>query len=124
MVAVSLRLDLRIEEVLLEGDALSVIKKMNSCNEDGSVIGAYIYDAKLKAKGSKRYLFRHVPKDANKVVHIIAREDLRRGGITYLRGCVSDFARDAVENDRSMKAGLRNNNGFWGCGRLPKTVVT
>ncbi|MBA0796106.1 hypothetical protein Gohar_006904 [Gossypium harknessii] len=87
---------------------------MNSCNEDGSVIGAYIYDAKLKAKGSKRYLFRHVPKDANKVAHIIAREDLR-GGITYLRGCVLDFARDAVENDRrdrQLEEGGRNGGSL------------
>ncbi|MBA0679925.1 hypothetical protein Goari_011666, partial [Gossypium aridum] len=137
MVAVSLRLDLRIEEVLLEGDALSGIKKMNSCNEDGSVIGAYIYDAKLKSKGSKRYLFRHVPKDANKDVCLTSRGtrwrmigetgSWRKG--EEMVGSFSDVIALGVEVmflkkgfGRSMKAGGRNNNGFWGSGRLPKTA--
>ncbi|MBA0770338.1 hypothetical protein Gotri_018989, partial [Gossypium trilobum] len=40
------------------------------------------------------------PVDANRVAHILTRKGLRRGGSTYLEGCVSDFVRDAVDNDR------------------------
>ncbi|MBA0849922.1 hypothetical protein Goshw_022779 [Gossypium schwendimanii] len=86
--------------VMEEGDALSVIKKMRSCNEDGPVIGAYIYDAKKKVEGFTRCSFRHVPRDANRVAHILSREGLMRGGSTYLEGCVLDIARDAMDNDR------------------------
>lgn len=41
---------LGIREVLVEGDALSMTKRMWSCNENGSVIGAYIHDAKKKSR--------------------------------------------------------------------------
>ncbi|MBA0730777.1 hypothetical protein Golax_022772 [Gossypium laxum] len=99
--AVSLGIYLGIREALVEGDALSVIKKMRSYNVDGSVIAAYIHDAKKKkAEGFTRCSLRHVHRHANRVANMLAREGLRRGGSTYLEGCVSDFVRDEMENDR------------------------
>ncbi|MBA0653759.1 hypothetical protein Goklo_020895, partial [Gossypium klotzschianum] len=52
------------------------------------------------------------PVDANRVAHILTRKGLRRGGSTYLEGCVSDFVRDAVDNDRHNRhVGEGGRNG-------------
>ncbi|MBA0553988.1 hypothetical protein Golob_013123 [Gossypium lobatum] len=79
--AVNLGRDLGFQEVLIEGEALSVIKKMQAYDKDGSLIGAYIYD------------------DANRVVDILAKRGLKLGESTYLVGLMPFFAKDTAEND-------------------------
>lgn len=49
--------DLGFQEVLIEGEALSVIKKMQAYDKDGSLIGAYIYDGKHKVVGFIKFDF-------------------------------------------------------------------
>ncbi|KAG8481358.1 hypothetical protein CXB51_026131 [Gossypium anomalum] len=48
---VNLERDLGFREVLIKRDALSVIKKMQACDIDGSLIRAYTHDAKHKLTG-------------------------------------------------------------------------
>ncbi|MBA0599707.1 hypothetical protein Gorai_005914, partial [Gossypium raimondii] len=59
IVAVNLGRDPGFREVLIEGDTLSVITKMQACDIDDSLIKAYIHDAKHKPGGSNRCDFHH-----------------------------------------------------------------
>ncbi|KAK5817881.1 hypothetical protein PVK06_022810 [Gossypium arboreum] len=103
---------LGFREVILESNALSMIKKMRSCINDGSDIGAYIYDAKIKVEMFSRCSYRHVSRYANTVAHIVAKEGLRRGGSAYLVGNVPDFVRAMVEMDRHGRhGGVGRRNG-------------
>ncbi|MBA0869788.1 hypothetical protein Goshw_003271 [Gossypium schwendimanii] len=75
----NLERNLGFQEVLIEGDALSLIKKIQACDIDDSLIRAYIHDAKHKPGGFDRCDFHHIQRDANRVTDILAKEGLKRG---------------------------------------------
>ncbi|MBA0812754.1 hypothetical protein Gohar_026693, partial [Gossypium harknessii] len=100
---VNLERDLGFQEVLIEGDALSMIKKMQACDIDDSLVRAYIYDGKHKPGGSNRCDFHHIQRNANRVTDILAKEGLKRGKSTYLVGFVPLFAKHTAENDRCRR---------------------
>lgn len=91
--------DLGFQEVLIEGVALSVIKKMQACDKVSSLIGAYIHDDKHKVAGFIKCDLFHIQRDENGVVDILAKEGLKLGESTYLVGQMPFFAKDAAEND-------------------------
>ncbi|KAH1090585.1 hypothetical protein J1N35_017842 [Gossypium stocksii] len=86
--AVRLGLDLGLQEVVIEGDALTMVKKLQKNRRDESIISAYIEDSKSMCLNFRKC-----------VAHLVATERLRREWNTYLLRGVSNFAVDAVEND-------------------------
>ncbi|MBA0876248.1 hypothetical protein Goshw_028258 [Gossypium schwendimanii] len=84
----------------IEGDALSVIKNIQSEEDDRSEIRAYILDA----KGLKNYFiscrFIHAWRQMNKVAHLLAKEGLGMEEDTYLRNDLPRSVARAVEENR------------------------
>ncbi|MBA0761589.1 hypothetical protein Gotri_024215 [Gossypium trilobum] len=82
-----------------------------------SYIGIVIRNGRGQVVGSRAIVNCHIPTGMqNKVAHILAKKGLMRGGSTYLGGCVSDFVRDAVENNWSgmqMEEGGLRGSGLW-----------
>ncbi|KAK8545753.1 hypothetical protein V6N12_026575 [Hibiscus sabdariffa] len=72
--AVLLAMDVGLSNVIIEGDSLTVIKKINAGSHDRSVIAPIIVDIKELAKNFSAISFRFVRREANKVVHALARE--------------------------------------------------
>ncbi|MBA0561554.1 hypothetical protein Golob_018370 [Gossypium lobatum] len=75
-----------------EGTGIPVLaKKLHAQNEDGSVISAYVTDAKSLSEICDTCIFKHVLRKEN---------GLARGETTYLVERVPLFAASAVEKDR------------------------
>ncbi|KAK8976633.1 hypothetical protein V6N11_057233 [Hibiscus sabdariffa] len=72
--AVQLAKDVGFSNVIIEGDSLTVIKKINAGSHDRSVIAPIIADIKELAKNFGAISFRFVRREANKAVHVLARE--------------------------------------------------
>lgn len=64
--------DLGLHSVILEGDAKSVIRKINGHEEDYSVISAFTCDAKEIANSFQFCKFQWVDRTANQVAHVLA----------------------------------------------------
>ncbi|MFQ6626356.1 hypothetical protein Gotur_005681 [Gossypium turneri] len=92
--AMNLGRDLGFQEVLIEGEALSMIRKMQAYDKDGSLIGAYIYD------------------------DILAKGGLKLGESTYLVGLMPFFAKDTAENNLCRRC-LRDTKGHSDVHLLP-----
>ncbi|KAK5839801.1 hypothetical protein PVK06_008641 [Gossypium arboreum] len=90
--AVHLGQALGFPDVIVEGDALTVIHKGQSPLFDSSILGANIQDIKWWAGLFRRCEFRHVPRKGYIVANLLAKEGLRTGTGSYLSGRVSDFA--------------------------------
>ncbi|MBA0662403.1 hypothetical protein Goklo_006533, partial [Gossypium klotzschianum] len=73
-------------EVVIEGDTLSVIEKVQSKEEDRSLISPYINDIKFLSKRFGRCYFKKTSRNDNGVVHGVANEGLKRNESTYLGG--------------------------------------
>ncbi|MBA0729128.1 hypothetical protein Golax_025802, partial [Gossypium laxum] len=80
------RLELGFRQVVIEGDTLSVIKKVQSKEEDRSVISPYIDDIKFLNKRFGRCCFKKTSRNGNGVAHGVAKEGLKRNESTYLGG--------------------------------------
>ncbi|KAK5787365.1 hypothetical protein PVK06_042019 [Gossypium arboreum] len=76
--------------MVIEGDAQSIIRKLQIEQDDRSVISAYIKDSKELSK-----------KKANGLAHIPVTKGIRRGEDTYLEGRVPDFVVAEAEHDRN-----------------------
>ncbi|MBA0626374.1 hypothetical protein Godav_004052 [Gossypium davidsonii] len=84
----------------IEGDALSVIKKIQSEEDDRSEIRAYILDAKRLKSYFISCRFRHAWRQMNKVAHLLAKEGLGMEEDTYLRNDLPRSVARAVEENR------------------------
>ncbi|MBA0848617.1 hypothetical protein Goshw_004702 [Gossypium schwendimanii] len=88
-----------LSETIIEGDALSIVKKCQNHVMDKSEIAAYIRNIHLTAEHFRWIHFRHIKKEANRLAHTIATESLRREEQEYLNGMVPDFALQRMEPD-------------------------
>ncbi|MBA0615545.1 hypothetical protein Godav_015668, partial [Gossypium davidsonii] len=79
--AVCLGLDLGLYEVVIEGDAITVVKKLQTNRRDELIISAYIEDSKSMCLNFRKC-----------VAHLLATERLRRQWNTYLLGGVLNCA--------------------------------
>lgn len=86
-------------KIIIEGDSLTIIKKCISKSQGHSDIGAYIYDIKQKLNRSRSFIFKHTPKFANALAHILAIETLKRKEEMYLDMKVLGYA----ENQRKIE---------------------
>ncbi|MBA0702012.1 hypothetical protein Goari_020570, partial [Gossypium aridum] len=59
-------------DIVVEGDSLTVITKLNNQEDDRSVICNILKEIKLKAAKFRNSSFRFVPHSANKVAHELA----------------------------------------------------
>ncbi|MBA0854651.1 hypothetical protein Goshw_003162 [Gossypium schwendimanii] len=72
--AVQMGLDLGIKSVEVEGDALSIIKKLCAVHEDRSVISAYIKDSKPLSEAYNMCIFKITSMKENNLAHLFSIE--------------------------------------------------
>lgn len=71
--AIEMGSDLAISNVVIKGDALSMVKKLKSEKEDKFEISAYINDSKKLSTGFSNCIFKHAKKFGNQVAHILPK---------------------------------------------------
>ncbi|KAL4271151.1 hypothetical protein GQ457_13G007950 [Hibiscus cannabinus] len=67
-------LELGLTRVILEGDALSIIKKLQLQVDDLSEVSAFIFDTKRLARQFQAFQIGYIPRSGNKVAHALASE--------------------------------------------------
>ncbi|MBA0877993.1 hypothetical protein Goshw_000411 [Gossypium schwendimanii] len=77
--AVTVGRDLGMKYVEIEGDSLTVTKKVKNPNRDKSAIGPYIHDIKEQNVTFYECKFQHARRAANKSTHNLASERLKMG---------------------------------------------
>ncbi|MBA0628933.1 hypothetical protein Godav_023563, partial [Gossypium davidsonii] len=87
-------------DVVLEGDSLSVIQRIQSKCEDKSLIGAYIRDCRELGQGFNTCFFSHIPRSANEVAHVLATMGLKSGEQSCIKDGIKECAREVVERDK------------------------
>ncbi|KAK8675446.1 hypothetical protein V6N13_033512 [Hibiscus sabdariffa] len=98
--AVQVAKDMRFSEVIIEGDSLTVVKKLNSTIHDSSIIAPVIVDIKDLAKSFSSISFHFVRRGANKVAHTLARGSRLVQGPCFWTGSVPSEVAAAAEADR------------------------
>ncbi|MBA0673074.1 hypothetical protein Goklo_029718 [Gossypium klotzschianum] len=104
-------IDLVLERVMIEGDSLTVIKKLQSTNEDNSEIRAYTFSAKILSSGFKACLFKHATRQANKGAHVLAQEGLQSEEVTYLQNRLPKAVEMVVDDEYET---VGRNGGIFG----------
>ncbi|KAK9008855.1 hypothetical protein V6N11_080332 [Hibiscus sabdariffa] len=66
--------DMGFSSVIIKGDSLTVMKKLNTSNSDKSIISPIVHDIKVLARDFDSISFRFVRRDANNAAHVLARE--------------------------------------------------
>ncbi|MBA0731259.1 hypothetical protein Golax_023064 [Gossypium laxum] len=69
--------ELGFRSIHVEGDSLTVIKKLNNTDSDRSVLGLIIQDIKGKVRGFDSVTFGFVGRSANTTAHVLARSGCR-----------------------------------------------
>ncbi|MBA0735145.1 hypothetical protein Gogos_019020 [Gossypium gossypioides] len=95
--------------VKIEGDALSIIKKLQNEFEDRSKISAYILNTKRLTRNFVTCSFKHVLRTRNVVAHTLATEGLNEGASTYLCNGFSTAVLKVVEEDYRVRTGIGLN---------------
>ncbi|KAA3456919.1 reverse transcriptase [Gossypium australe] len=97
--ATQIALEMGEEEIIIEGDSLSVIKKCRKTDIDKSQISPYIYDIHSMKSRNRRLRFEFIPGSANVLAHVLATEARKRKEGFYLVRKVPDFAADQARID-------------------------
>lgn len=84
--AIKTGLEMGIQNVIIEGDSLTVIKKCRDKLPDKSEIRAYIQYIQIQSA--------HVNREANRIAHVLATEGLIMRKGMYLKGRLPDFLRE------------------------------
>ncbi|KAG8488566.1 hypothetical protein CXB51_016292 [Gossypium anomalum] len=84
--AVRMGLDLSYQRVVVEGDALSIIKKIQRNENDRSMLSPYIIDIKTLSKNFNKCRFRQMGRKGNETAHATAQEALKLNRTTYMEG--------------------------------------
>ncbi|MBA0712486.1 hypothetical protein Golax_011587 [Gossypium laxum] len=90
-------------EVIMEGDALEIIKKCQFQGIDKSQIGVYIQDIQMLADRYQHIDFKYTPRSANGLSHILATETLKRGKIVYHVGGVPAYVERKMTMERERE---------------------
>ncbi|MBA0780198.1 hypothetical protein Gotri_004332, partial [Gossypium trilobum] len=75
--AVTLAEDMGFLDVCIEGDALTIIRKLRLADEDRSCISSLIKEIKERGCRFRRLSFKHMPRAANKAAHAMAKDEGR-----------------------------------------------
>ncbi|XVF85388.1 hypothetical protein PTKIN_Ptkin17bG0113900 [Pterospermum kingtungense] len=73
MFALEFAVDLGFTDIILEGDALSIVKGINDVGEDLSPIGVILQEAKQRKTSFRQCQVVHVARSANNVAHMLAK---------------------------------------------------
>nr|KJB61324.1 hypothetical protein B456_009G352100 [Gossypium raimondii] len=84
--AVRMGLDLGYRRVVVEGDALSIIKKLQRKENDKSVLTLYTINIKTFSNKFNKCKFRQIGRKGNETAHAVAKEALKLNGSTYIEG--------------------------------------
>ncbi|KAA3465051.1 reverse transcriptase [Gossypium australe] len=110
LLAVTMAEEIGFHEIQVEGDALTVIRKLNLETEDRSCIRVYIQEIKRKSLGFRSIKFKHVPRAANKVVHGLAMEVWKYKDLQYWVEEAPRAVEELMNNDRNRNDGRRNDS--------------
>ncbi|KAK8475971.1 hypothetical protein V6N12_033733 [Hibiscus sabdariffa] len=72
--AIDLLADLGFDSAVIEGDSLTIIKKLQASSSDLSELSAIIFEVQAKAKTLRKCFFNFTPRASNQVAHIIAKD--------------------------------------------------
>lgn len=103
--AIEMGLDQRWADVIIEGDAMKVIKKCMSKSRDKSLLSAYVSDIHGLKTGFQSIEFCFTPRKSNRLAHIIATESLKRNEELYLNDELPRFAEESVGTERVIDPG-------------------
>lgn len=98
-------LDQRWADVIIEGDAMTVIKKCMSKSRDRPLLSAYISDIHSMKTGFQSIEFCFTPRKSNRLAHIIATESLKRNEELYLNCELPRFAEEAWVSENEIDPG-------------------
>ncbi|GMI85884.1 hypothetical protein HRI_002257700 [Hibiscus trionum] len=98
--AITFLSDLGFRRAIVEGDSLSVIRKLCSSAEDFSEISAIIHDIKARVSGFEKISFQHTFWPSNRVAHLIAGDVRFNYGDRFWVEEVPDGVTQAVQDDR------------------------
>ncbi|KAH1057472.1 hypothetical protein J1N35_035537 [Gossypium stocksii] len=87
-------------DICVEGDPLSVIRKVNSLEEDRSNISSLIKEINGRSPKFRRLSFRHIPREANRAAHEMAVEGGRHVDPEYWIEEVPQAVERLVNQDR------------------------
>ncbi|MBA0859145.1 hypothetical protein Goshw_003715 [Gossypium schwendimanii] len=71
--AVTLAEEMGFQDVCIEGDVLTIIHELRAADEDRSCISSLIKEIKERGYRFRRLSFKHIPKEANKAAHAMAK---------------------------------------------------
>ncbi|KAK5818355.1 hypothetical protein PVK06_023290 [Gossypium arboreum] len=66
--------EMGFQDICVEGDALTIIRKLNFAEEDRSSISSLIKEIKGRVFNFRSLNFKHVPREANTAAHAMAKE--------------------------------------------------
>ncbi|KAH1107256.1 hypothetical protein J1N35_011024 [Gossypium stocksii] len=72
--AVTMAEEMGFRDICVEGDALSIIRKLNSKEEDKSNVSSLIQDINGRRSRFRSLRFQYVPRKANSAAHEMAKE--------------------------------------------------
>ncbi|KAL4368101.1 hypothetical protein GQ457_05G029660 [Hibiscus cannabinus] len=72
--AIDLLVDLGFDSAVIEGDSLTIIKKLQASTSDLSELSAIIFEVQAKAKTLRNCSFNFTSRASNQVAHIIAKD--------------------------------------------------
>ncbi|KAH1057026.1 hypothetical protein J1N35_035091 [Gossypium stocksii] len=103
------------ERVILEGDNLTVVKKLQNKNKNISEINPIIEDVKRASRGFVECRFNFVGRNTNETTHQLAKEGLVNGETSYLMERTPKAIWKATEEDSSWaELGHLHHFGFLG----------
>lgn len=97
--AILLGLDLGLLVVEIEGDARSVIQKLQAQEEERFELEIYIKDSKKLCLGFGSCCFRFTHRESNKFAHVLVTEVIKGRENTYLVSAFAPFAAEEVNKD-------------------------
>ncbi|KAK8648094.1 hypothetical protein V6N13_128856 [Hibiscus sabdariffa] len=95
---------LRYLSRVIEGDSLTIIKKLQASSSDLSELSAVIFEVQAKAKTLRNCSFNFIPRGSNQVAHIIAKDfSLNSGDRFWVEEIPSSALRAAAFDCRNLR---------------------
>ncbi|KAL4318018.1 hypothetical protein GQ457_18G000980 [Hibiscus cannabinus] len=101
--AIDLLVDLGFDSAVIEGDSLTIIKKLQASSSDLSELSAIIFEVQAKAKTLRNCSFNFTSRASNQVAHIIAKDfSLNSGDRFWVEEIPSSALRVAASDCRNL----------------------
>ncbi|KAK8624914.1 hypothetical protein V6N13_089800 [Hibiscus sabdariffa] len=89
---------------VIEGDSLTIIKKLQASSSDLSELSAIIFEVQAKAKTLRNCSFNFTPRASNQVAHIIAKDfSLNSGDRFWVEEIPSSALRAVAFDCRNLR---------------------